>query len=164
MKKSKLLPCPKCRSEHISEGTVGFANCSMYYIACDACGIALQGLSAGNLYTSWNTRADVISPPLDLQEIELVCLPKTFKIHVADKEMNWQEAVDYAESIGMRLPTKFELQVIAESTDEFSHLEWCWSSSSQSNTTTNAWNVNLDNGNTNYNLKTNSNSVLCLSP
>ena len=95
-------------------------------------------------------------------EINLVEIPKTFKIHVADKEMNWQEAMDYAESINMRLPTKLELQVIAASTDEFNHLGWCWSSSSLSYFTTNAWIVYLNVGTT-YNFgKTFSVSVLCL--
>jgi hypothetical protein len=97
-------------------------------------------------------------------KINMVKLPEEFEIHVADKEMTWQEAMDYAESIGMRLPTKFELQAIAESTDEFNDLCWCWSSSSPSNLTTYAWFVFLYFGTTSTTTKTTSGSVLCLSP
>lgn len=98
------------------------------------------------------------------QKIKLTKLPEEFEIHVAEKEMTWQEAMDYAESIGMRLPTKFELQAIAESTDKFNNLGWCWSSSTQSNGTTNAWSVFLTSGNTNNNNKTIGRSVLCVAP
>ena len=95
-------------------------------------------------------------------EIELVELPKTLKIHSQDKQMTWQEAMDYAASIGMRLPTKFELQAIAESTDEFNDLGWAWSSSTTSNVTTYAWNVNLNFGFTYNTNKTTTRSVLCV--
>jgi len=96
------------------------------------------------------------------KEIKLVELPKTLKIHSQDKQMTWHEAMDYAASIGMRLPTKFELQAIAESTDEFNDLGWAWSSSTQSNITTYAWYVDLYYGYTFDNNKTNSISVLCV--
>jgi len=96
------------------------------------------------------------------KEIKLVELPKTLKIHSQDKQMTWHEAMDYAASISMRLPTKFELQVIVESTDEFNDLGWTWSSSTNSNFTTNAWNVNLNYGNTSDGNKTNTSSVLCV--
>ena len=96
------------------------------------------------------------------KEIKLVELPKTLKIHSQDKQMTWQEAMDYAASIGMRLPTKFELQAIAESTDEFNDLGWAWSSSTLSNPTTVAWIVYLLNGFTTNTTKTTTRSVLCV--
>ena len=95
--------------------------------------------------------------------MKLINLPEELEIHVADKKMTWQEAMDYAESIGMRLLTKFELQVIAESTDEFNHMGYTWSASTLSNFTSFAWNVNLTNGDTTNNDKTSSRSVLCVS-
>lgn len=98
------------------------------------------------------------------QKTKLIKLPDEFEIHVADREMTWQEAIDYAESIGMRLPTKFELQTIAESTDEFNDLGWTWSASTLSDVTTYAWYVYLLIGNTYIDNKTNSRSVLCVSP
>ena len=97
------------------------------------------------------------------KEIKLVELPKTLKIHSQDKQMTWHEAMDYAESINMRLPTKFELQAIAESTDEFNDLGWTWSSSTNSNFTTYAWSVGLNGGGTYGNdVKTGTGSVLCV--
>jgi hypothetical protein len=101
---------------------------------------------------------------IETKEIKLIEVPKTLKIHNPDKEMTWQEAMDYAESIGMRLPTKFELQVIAESTDEYDDLGWIWSASTRLLTTTFAWTVYLYGGGTYSNLKTYSRSVLCVSP
>jgi len=95
-------------------------------------------------------------------EIKLTELPKTLKTYNPDKQMTWWEAMDYAESIGMRLPTKFELQAIAESTDEFEHLGWTWSASTPSNNPTLAWYVNLDIGNSFTTNKTGSYSVLCV--
>ena len=99
------------------------------------------------------------------KEIKLVELPKTLKIHSQDKQMPWQDAMDYAASIGMRLPTKFELQAIAESTDEFNDLGWAWSSSTYSYDSTYAWYVYLDYGSTDISyVKTYTRSVLCVSP
>jgi hypothetical protein len=96
--------------------------------------------------------------------VDLVSLPSNLQIHVANKQMTWQEAMDYAASIGMRLPTKFELQAIAASTEEFNDLDWTWSASTRSDLTTSAWSVNLGDGNTDNNDKTDSRSVLCVSP
>lgn len=96
------------------------------------------------------------------KEIKLAELPKTLKIHNPDKQMTWQEAMDYAASIGMRLPTKFELQAIAESTDEFNDLGWVWSSSMLSFARTLVWVVSLDYSNTNFKDKAYSKSVLCI--
>ena len=101
---------------------------------------------------------------LEVTEINLVDVPKSMKIHIADRKMNWQEAMNYAASIGMRLPTKFELQAIAESTDEFNHLGWTWSSSTPSSIMTNAWYVGLIYGYPFSYGKTDSISVLCVSP
>jgi hypothetical protein len=101
---------------------------------------------------------------IETKEIKLIKLPDTLKIHVAENQMTWKDAMDYAESIGMRLPTKFELQTIAASTDEFNYLGWVWSASTRSNITTTASNVFLYGGDTYYNNKTFSVSVLCVSP
>ena len=97
-------------------------------------------------------------------KIKLTKLPEEFEVHVADRAMTWQEAMDYAKSIGMRLPNKFELQVIAESTDEFNDLNWTWSSSTLSSRATGAWLVYLYDGTTNDYYKTTAESVLCVSP
>jgi len=98
------------------------------------------------------------------QKIKLIELPKEMEIHVAGKQMTWKDAMDYAESIGMRLPTKFELQAIAESTDEFDHLVWAWSASTLSHFPTYAWYVYLYDGYTTNYSKTLSRPVLCVSP
>ena len=96
-------------------------------------------------------------------KIKLIKLPEELEIHVADKKMPWKEAMDYAESIGMRLPTLPELQMIAASTGKFNDLEWCWSASTVSDDPTDAWNVGLGNRGTDTNFKTFSLSVLCVS-
>ena len=93
----------------------------------------------------------------------LAGLENRYVVHVADKQMKWQEAKEYAESIGMRLPTKLELQLIAEATDEFDNLGWVWSSSTPSNNTVTAWYVYLNSGYTSYYNKNFSSSVLCVS-
>jgi hypothetical protein len=83
-------------------------------------------------------------------------------IRAVNKEMTWQEAMDYAESIGMRLPTKLELQAIAESTDKFNYLGCVWSSSSISDVPQGAWYVYLSYGYT-FNVdKTDNYRVLCV--
>jgi hypothetical protein len=100
----------------------------------------------------------------EIKETKLIEVPKTLKIHVAENKMTWQDAMDYAESIGMRLPSLIELQTIAASTDDYDYLGWIWSASTRSSNTTDAWYVYLDNGDTYYNNKTFSLSVLCVSP
>jgi len=100
----------------------------------------------------------------DTTTVEVVSIPSKFEIHAADREMDWQEAMDYAKSIEMRLPTKLELQVIAASTDEFNDLGWTWSSSTRSDSTGYAWFVYLVNGFTTNDCKTDPGSVLCVSP
>jgi hypothetical protein len=100
---------------------------------------------------------------IETKEIKLIKLPDTLKIHVAENQMSWQEAMDYAESIGMRLPSLIELQTIAASTDEYDDIGWVWSASAQSNYAY-AWNVYLNDGCTSNTNTTNSESVLCVSP
>jgi hypothetical protein len=97
------------------------------------------------------SRANVRTPP-----------SKFFEIHCTKKQMTWQQAMDYAASLGMRLATKFELQAISEVTDEFNDLDYTWSSSTPSNRTTIAWVVNLGSGSMYSYDKTNSTSVLCV--
>jgi hypothetical protein len=96
-------------------------------------------------------RANVMTPPSKLLEI-----------HCTKKQMTWQQAMEYAASIGMRLPTKFELQAIAESTDRFNHLGCTWSASTLSYDTTGAWIVYLGSGGTDYGTKDSNGSVLCV--
>lgn len=125
------------------------------------CGYLSDGRKVSAMIPEWRVyeKPEVHSIKLKLPNPEL-------KIHVAPEKMNWHEAMDYAESIGMRLATKLELQAIAESTNAFDNLGWCWSSSALSNFTTLAWLVYLGSGDTytNTNTKTNSRSVLCVSP
>jgi len=100
----------------------------------------------------------------DTTTVEVVSIPSKFEIHAAGREMDWQEAMDYAKSIEMRLPTKLELQVIAASTDEFNDLGWTWSSSTLSYLTGDAWYVGLIYGYSTNSSKTLPRSVLCVSP
>jgi hypothetical protein len=100
----------------------------------------------------------------EIKEIKLKEVPDTLKIHVAENKMSWQEAMDYAESVGMRIPSLIELQTIAASTDEFDYLGWVWSTSTRPYGTTLAWYVYLNGGDTLTINKTYSKSVLCVSP
>lgn len=109
-----------------------------------------------------NQLKKVASKEILVCEVDLISLPSKLNIHVADKQMTWKEAMDYAESIGMRLPTKFELQAIAESTNEFNDIGYVWSSSSDSDWTDYAWYVSLSYGNTFNFDKTSNLRVLCV--
>ena len=83
-------------------------------------------------------------------------------------EMNWEEAMAKAKSIGARVPTRIELIDLIDN-----HYEECqkliedspsyafWSATEFSSTS--AWNVNLTNGYTNFNTKsTTSTQVRCV--
>ena len=98
--------------------------------------------------------------------ITLPKLPATMEIQFADKKMNWQEAMDWAKEQGGRLPTKFELQALAESGEipEDKKADWYWSASSVSGTTGCAWCVCLSLGGTYYDVKSyaNGGGALCL--
>jgi len=98
--------------------------------------------------------------------ITLPKLPATMEIQFADKKMNWQEAMDWAKEQGGRLPTKFELQALAESGEipEDKKADWYWSASSVSGSTGLAWYVDLYDGYTNFYGKFNANfnGALCL--
>lgn len=116
---------------------------------CPNCGV--------NLITERKTETINLEPlPADLEIL----------LDVADKRMSWDDAMEYAKSLGdgWRLPTKFELQAIAESLPETSKLKQliCWSASTQSCSTAYAWRVDLFLGATYYNGKPDSNAVLCV--
>ena len=97
-----------------------------------------------------------------VKEQYLCALPLKLNIHIAPEKLNWYEAMEYAKSIGMRLPTKFELQAIVESTDNFNGLDWCWSSSTKFGNPTYAWNVDQSDGFTYFTDKMFGRSVLCV--
>ena len=99
---------------------------------------------------------------LEMQTSDVILPSMAISLKICAAPMTWQEAMDYAERNGMRLPTKFELQAIAESTDEFNHMGYTWSASTRSDSTSLAWYVYLNDGFTNYFNKTNSISVLCV--
>jgi hypothetical protein len=101
---------------------------------------------------------------IETKEIKLIKLPDTLKIHVAENKMSWQEAMDYAESIGMRLPSLIELQVIGESTEEFNKIGWVWSASTRFYSSMIAWYVYINGGLTTTTGKSNSGSVLGVLP
>ena len=99
-------------------------------------------------------------------KIKLAVLPETMEIQFADKTMNWQDAVDWAKEQGGRLPTKFELQAIAEAGKiPKDRRGYYWSASTFSYTTGYAWNVDLKDGYASGNYKTNAinNGALCVS-
>ena len=98
-------------------------------------------------------------------KIKLPKLPETMEIEFADKRMNWQEATDWAKAQGGRLPTKFELQALAESGEipEDKRNFWYWSASSGSDWPGYAWYVNLTNGNTDIGAKTINIAAICVS-
>jgi len=87
--------------------------------------------------------------------ITLPKLPATMDVTFSDKKMNWQDAMDWAKKQGGRLPTKFELQALAESEEipEDKKADWYWSASSVSYLTDFAWGVNLYYGITGTNGK-----------
>lgn len=85
------------------------------------------------------------------------------EFHFADRKMNWHEAMEYAKSIGARLPYRWELcKWIDEDGYKFPS-RWVWSASSCSSATSYAWYVYLVFGYTNFNYKsTSSNYVVCV--
>jgi len=95
-------------------------------------------------------------------EVLLAPLPSKFDVHVPPLQMTWQGAMDYAESIGMRLPTKIELQAIAMSTSEFDEFGFTWSSCRHHFGVSDAWSVHLYSRRTDHLVKTNYKSVLCI--
>ena len=97
-------------------------------------------------------------------KIKLPKLPDELEVIFADNPMTWQEAKDWCEEQGGRLPTKFELQALAElgNVSEERRNDFYWSASVLSDNPAFAWGVYLHNGFTNFNFRTNSKSVLCV--
>jgi hypothetical protein len=98
-------------------------------------------------------------------KIKLPKLSETMEIEFADKQMNWKDAMDWAKAQGGRLPTKFELQVLAESGEipDDKRSFWYWSASSVSLWTAYAWFVDLSYGLSFYDAKTASGAAICVS-
>ena len=112
---------------------------------------------------------------------------ETLHVHVAQKEMNWEDAVAYAKSLGdgWRLPTFEEFDDLCKSEDDLNALAkialkvfpkanidektgrpniYFWSGSTVSYSTGNAWIVNLAYGVTFTFSKPNSYGVVCVRP
>ena len=91
---------------------------------------------------------------------------------VPDQEFTWQEAKDYAASLGdgWRLPTIQELLTLVDYTKHNpacsvfpdTPCEWFWSSSAYAGNTLYAWDVNFRNGHTNYSVVGYHNRVRCV--
>lgn len=92
--------------------------------------------------------------------VNLKAMPNYFKVHVADKAMKWEEAMNYATSIGMRLPTVIELLRIAES-GLFTGMAWT-SCEVKGYVVTFARYVNTDSGDTQYDYKSDCHLVMCV--
>jgi len=86
-----------------------------------------------------------------------------YEFHVSDKTMSWEETLAYAESVGGRVPSRWELcKWIDEDGYQFPWKFYVWTSSTMSNNTSSAWLVFPPNGYTFNAVKTNSDRVLCV--
>lgn len=101
---------------------------------------------------------------LEVSTVRVIAIhiPSEFDVHVALRKMNWQEAMDYAESIGMRLPTKLELQIIISSTVWFNYSGRAWSASTTDYSTRHVWAAHLSDGMVGPLTKTGIASVICV--
>lgn len=98
----------------------------------------------------YNRFDDIAFPPMDY--------------HIADKDMTWQDAVKYAESLGegWRLPTLHELQAYSPQLAAMN--QGVWSGSTASDITNSAWVVSPANGGTGNGSKNYTFSVVCVRP
>lgn len=79
----------------------------------------------------------------------LVLLPAT-----TDKGLTWQEAIDWAKSIGGELPTRFESALLyANVRDQVDQDYWHWTSTPHASEPSWAWNQYFDGGTQNYGPK-----------
>jgi hypothetical protein len=82
--------------------------------------------------------------------------------HISPKDMTWQESIDYAKDMSMRLLRSEELHVLARDGHLPIKENWAWSSSSVSNFTSDAWFVYLGNGGMESIDKTNTLRAVCV--
>ena len=108
---------------------------------------------------------ELVTENLHVNELDEVHFPE-MDYQFADKEMTWQEAVDYAKSLGdgWRLPTKQELQAYAPQLSKTVNEGAFWSASSVSYDTYSAWFVDLAYGGTFFNNKYATYQVVCVRP
>ena len=81
--------------------------------------------------------------------------------NTAEKQMTWQEASDYCNSLGKgwRLPTRAELVEAYDTKVEGFEKDYYWSSTTFVNDTDYAWSVYFYGGSVNASNKTNANDV-----
>lgn len=108
---------------------------------------------------------ELVTENLHINELDEVHFPE-MDYQFADKEMTWQEAADYAKSLGdgWRLPTKEELQAYAPQLSKAGKLGYFWSGSTVPDLTAGALIVYLAYGTTYSNSKSNSAGVVCVRP
>ena len=80
---------------------------------------------------------------------------------VSKHEMNWDEATEYCEKLGGRLPTKSELAELY-ATGNAPSKEWFWSSTTYAGGTDYAWVVSFDNGVVRPDDKINDSYIRCV--
>jgi hypothetical protein len=89
--------------------------------------------------------------------------PKTASpFHIPDEQMQWSDAMTFAEEKGMRLLRSEELHVLVRDGHLPVKTGWAWASSSVSNLTSYAWLVSLGIGNTTNYDKTSAYRVVCV--
>ena len=95
------------------------------------------------------------------QGLEIIVPELKLKIIFADETMTWQDAQDWCQKQGGRLPTILELKSLADSgqVPEDKRKFYYWTSEPVSQF---AWVVYLNRGNTLYNAKVSFDSVLCV--
>lgn len=108
---------------------------------------------------------ELVTENLQVNKLDEVHFPE-MDYHLADKDMTWQEAVDYAKSLGpgWRLPTKKELQAYAPQLSRSGKEGVFWSAFSVSASTPYAWSVSLAYGNAYNDNKFNTRQVVCVRP
>ncbi len=108
---------------------------------------------------------ELVTENLHINQLDGVHFPE-MDYQFANKEMTWQEAVDYAKSLGpgWRLPTKEELQAYAPQLSRSGREGGFWSGSTVSYNTDGAWVVNLGGGGTYGFIKNLSSGVVCVTP
>ena len=76
----------------------------------------------------------------------LILLPVTI-----DKDLKWQEAVDWAKSVGGELPTRFESALLyANVRDQIDQDYWYWTATQHASAPSWAWSQYFDYGKQNY--------------
>ena len=79
----------------------------------------------------------------------LVLLPT-----IPDKDLKWQEAIDWAKSVGGELPTRFESALLyANARDSLDTSDWYWTATQFAGYESYAWFQDFSDGTQNDNLK-----------